>query len=320
MNRFRATILALVGTAVLALIALPGLASADVPSNQVPEGLKAAITAEIEGGGHQYAGFCAEIDQAASYGKYCAFVLELTRDSARVSFGPVASNDLEFLTFHRVGEAWTTAQPAPGPQVPADLLAAIRAKIEAEGRQFAGLCDEIDQPANVGKYCAFILELTPTSAEVTYGPVLSEPTAHIVFLNIEGRWVHPGGGPGEGEPDPDIPADLRDAIRKYVESQGRVYAGLCTEIAQDGSNHGKYCAAVFDLTDTSATVSYGPVATDEMVSVKFAKQSGAWQTAPRPPASGSGDAGGDTDYAAVGLVVLAGAAVAAGFLFIVRAR
>jgi hypothetical protein len=184
--------------------------------------------------------------------------------------------------------------------VPADLQAAIKAKVEAEGKQYAGLCRAIDQPANVGKFCASVLTLTATTAEVTYGPVLSEPEARITFLKAEGGWTHPGGGPGEG-PSTAIPADLREAVKKYIEARGQSYAGLCNEIAQDGSNIGNYCAGIRDITATTATVSYGPVASNAITTIVFRQVNGVWSAtssstpAPRPPATGSGLQASDDD-------------------------
>ncbi|MBN9492601.1 hypothetical protein J0H33_04550 [bacterium] len=222
-----------------------------------------------------------------------------------------------------------TARAAVAPaDVPPDLQAAIKAKVEAESKQYAGLCASIDQPANVGKFCASVLTLTATTAEVTYGPVLSEPEARVTFLKIDGRWTHPGGGPGEGSSTP-IPADLRDAVTKYVEARGHSYAGLCAEIAQDGSNIGKYCAGVRDVTATSATVSFGPVASNAITTVAFRQVNGVWSAtststpAPRPPATGSGvqayDDGAPLGPVAMGVAGLA-LAIALGSLSFRRSQ
>ena len=210
----------------------------------------------------------------------------------------------------------------PSSEVPDDLEAAIKAKIESEGHQYAGFCEEIDQPANVGKYCAFVLELTDDTATVSYGPVLSEPTAQITFIKVDGAWTHPGGGPGEGEPDP-VPADLEDAIEDYIEGKGLPYAGLCDEIAQDGSNIGKYCASVAQFDEDSATVFYGAVASDQAIQVNFVKVGGQWQAQtgsapqptqpiPNPPATGSGLDGDDGIDGTVLALLLGGVALTAG--------
>ncbi len=106
--------------------------------------------------------------------------------------------------------ATTALAEVPSNQVPSDLKAAIQAKVESEGHDYAGFCRDIEQHNHVGDYCAFVLNLTGDTAEVTYGPVLSEPTAHITFLKIDGEWTHPGGGPGEGEPDPKGPFWVND--------------------------------------------------------------------------------------------------------------
>jgi hypothetical protein len=225
-------------------------------------------------------------------------------------------------------QAIALADVAPA-DVPEDLKAAIKAEVEYQGHQYAGLCKAIDQSANTPKYCANVLSMTATEAEVAYGPVASEPTAHIVFFKENGRWSHPGGGPGEGESG-QIPSDLKAAIGKFLQGKGFDYAGLCNEIAQDGSTDGKYCANVSNLTATTASVSYGKVATNELTTVAFEKQNGSWAlkttvsnpvATPKPPDSGSGfirDGGFNTDFAAsaaVGVLL----AVALG-LFAVRRR
>jgi hypothetical protein len=94
----------------------------------------------------------------------------------------------------------SVAADVPSNEVPSGLKAAIRDKVEGEGHQYAGLCRDIEQHNHPGEYCAFVLSIDGNWAEVTYGPVLSEPTAHIAFQNVDGHWEHHGGGPGEGEP------------------------------------------------------------------------------------------------------------------------
>jgi hypothetical protein len=170
------------------------------------------------------------------------------------------------------------AAEVPSNQVPDSLKAAIRADIEAQGQDYAGFCRDIQQHEHIGEYCAFVLNLTENTAEVTYGPVLSEPTAHVTFLKVNGQWTHPGGGPGEGESG--VPQGFEDAIEDFIEGRGHGYAGLCDEIAQDGSNIGKYCATVEDLDGDSATVYYGPVASGDISVVQFAKSGDTW-SAPR---------------------------------------
>lgn len=222
------------------------------------------------------------------------------------SLAPVLAAALVAL-FAAVGNARADVRPE---DVPADLQAAIHAKVTGEGKQYAGLCRAIDQPANVGKYCAFVLTLTATTAEVSYGRVLSEPEARVTFTRQDGRWVLPG----QAE---EIPQDLRDAVKRYIEGRGHTYAGLCTEIAQDGSNIGKYCAAISNITAGSATVHYGPVASNAITEVSFRKTNGTWAAtnpatpAPRPPATGGGEGAAD-DWNPLGttLPVVAGVALA----------
>jgi hypothetical protein len=98
----------------------------------------------------------------------------------------------------------------PSGSIPQGLKDAIREEVEFQGHDYAGLCRDIAQHEHFGEYCAFVLNIDGGTAEVTYGPVLSEPTAHVTFLLIDGRWVHPGGGPGEGEPEPSGPFWVND--------------------------------------------------------------------------------------------------------------
>jgi hypothetical protein len=177
----------------------------------------------------------------------------------------------------------------PPDQVPSDLKLAIEQRVTSEGHAYAGLCRAIDQATTVGKYCVFVITLTSSTAEVSYGPVLSEPVARVNFAKVNGQWTT------QGQPN-GVPSELREAIKKHVEGKGHVYAGLCSEIAQDGSNLGKYCASVSNLSGTAATVSYGPVASNAITTLPFEKRSTGWAAGtpatvtPKPPATGTGTA------------------------------
>jgi LPXTG-motif cell wall-anchored protein len=207
-------------------------------------------------------------------------------------------------------------------QVPGDLKTAIEQKVKSDGKEYAGLCRSIDQPANVGRHCAFVLTLSPTSAEVSYGPVLSEPVAKVTFAKVDGTWTVAG----SGQPS-SIPADLREAIKEHVESKGHTYAGICAEIAQDGSNIGKYCANATNVTAATATVAYGPVASNTITTVSFEKRATGWlavgapaTVVPKPPATGTGSQTGDSSDLGVSTVAGVGLLLAGVFGFLSSRR
>ena len=60
----RSRLLAGIAGAITLLAALiPGVAAAEVPASQVPDGLKAVIEQHLESKGHDYAGFCREANE-----------------------------------------------------------------------------------------------------------------------------------------------------------------------------------------------------------------------------------------------------------------
>lgn len=109
-----ATTMARPGIALLAAASLiTGLflataAQAEVPSDDVPDELKTAIEGYITDEGHEYAGFCRDIEQSEHHGEYCVFVLSMTETEATVSYGAVASDEMEEVTFAKEGTTWTT--------------------------------------------------------------------------------------------------------------------------------------------------------------------------------------------------------------------
>ncbi|MGE5594878.1 MAG: hypothetical protein ACM3S1_02445, partial [Hyphomicrobiales bacterium] len=89
---------ALAAVAALAAAMLPGLAAADVPSDQVPGDLRAKIEQHIEARGYEFAGLCRDVNNSpnpAQYaGQWCAFVQTIEHDIAEVTFGPVLSDTI----------------------------------------------------------------------------------------------------------------------------------------------------------------------------------------------------------------------------------
>lgn len=111
------------GVAALFGALLPGVAAADLPPDQIPGGLKAAIAAYIEGRGHAYAGLGRDVnagDPASHVGEYVAFVQSIEHDIAEVTYGPVLSDAIGEVAFRNVGGTWqlATATPVPGSPTP----------------------------------------------------------------------------------------------------------------------------------------------------------------------------------------------------------
>lgn len=222
------------------------------------------------------------------------------------------------------------AQVAPE-EVPDNLKAAIEAEVEAQGFTYAGLCEEIDQSAHIGEYCAFVQSMDGNVAEVTYGRVLSDEIESVTFYNVNGAWQTTPGS--VGVPSSEVPQELVDAIKAMLAARGETYAGFCAEI--DGSQHiGETCIFVLELTANSAEISYGRVLSDEMTSEAFEKSGATWQLStdenpgqpsptPRPPATGNGtsDDGGSSfgEFATVaGLAAVAVAGLTGGVMALRR--
>ncbi len=220
---------------------------------------------------------------------------------------------------------WGTMLPGgasaevPADQVPAGLRAAIQAEVESRGETFAGMCREIVQHEHYGEWCAFVQEMDEDSAEVTFGPVASDEIYTQSFMKVDGEWTS---GQSEEPQDTAIPAELRAAIKAFIEAQGKVYAGLCEEV-QTTAQPGQYCAAV-TISGNTATVSYGPFASDQLSTTSFTLQNGVWKAAnaatptapasptPKPPSTGNGGEVSDgmsNVWAAAGLATI-GVAVA----------
>lgn len=186
-------------------------------SAQLPAGLGNAIKQYIESKGHQHAGLCLDVNDnpPLPFGKYCAFVLSIEHDIAEVSYGPVASNDISRVSFKLEGGTWKvmgtqTQMPTPSPTsvpptatpttpasptapavvVPPALLQAIKGHIESSGKQFAGLCVDVNAnpPLPFGKYCAFVLSIVDGVADVSYGPVASNDITRVKFRLENGAW------------------------------------------------------------------------------------------------------------------------------------
>lgn len=126
----RSRILAgIAGAMTLVAALIPGIAAAEVPANQVPDDLKAVIEQHIESKGHDYFGFCREANETVPLpaGKYCIFVQSIEHDIAEITYGPVASNDITFVSFEKKDGTWklrTADQPynpgtSPTPRPPA---------------------------------------------------------------------------------------------------------------------------------------------------------------------------------------------------------
>lgn len=109
---------ALAGIVALVAALLPGIAAADVPSEQVPAGLKAAIEQYIEGQGHEYAGLGRDVNAgnpAEHVGEYVAFVQSIEHEIAEVTYGPVLSDTIDQVNFQLVNGQWQLLTGSPTP-------------------------------------------------------------------------------------------------------------------------------------------------------------------------------------------------------------
>lgn len=106
-------------------------------------------------------------------------------------------------------------------------------------------------------------------------------------------------------PSSEVPDGLKTAIRVEVESKGHVYAGLCSDVPDDGSGIGKYCGVVLALDADTAQVSYAPYATDgEWTSVTFVLSNGTWQPGQAPtPGSATATPGPTREWVVEGVGV-----------------
>ena len=84
----------------------------------VPGGLAGVIREFLEQRGLSYAGLCTEITPWEHYGEYCAMVTTVDRGKATVSYGLVASDDIQQETFFLDELGWHAT--SSGPIVPPD--------------------------------------------------------------------------------------------------------------------------------------------------------------------------------------------------------
>lgn len=98
----------LAGLTALVASLVPSVALADVPNDQVPASLQAAIKADVEARGHQYAGLCRVVNEnpPLPFGKWCAFVLSIEHDIAEVTMGPIATDELTRVNFVNQNGNW----------------------------------------------------------------------------------------------------------------------------------------------------------------------------------------------------------------------
>lgn len=105
---------AVAGLAALTASLFPAMALADVPNEQIPANLQAAIEAEIESKGHKYAGLCRVVNEGNPVPfEYCAFVLSIEHDIAEVTYGPVLSDELTRVNFVNQNGTWVKEGTPP---------------------------------------------------------------------------------------------------------------------------------------------------------------------------------------------------------------
>ena len=103
-------------------------------------------------------------------------------------------------------------------------------------------------------------------------------------LAVAGALFVPGIAAADVNPS-EVPAGLKASIQDSVERRGHDYAGLCREIEQ--SQHiGEYCAFVQELSEFDATVTFGPVLSDQIETVRYdnRNQNRVWvESTSQPP-------------------------------------
>jgi hypothetical protein len=241
----------------------------NVPYN-VPAALRAQLKNFIEARGYTFAGLCPEIDMNQHTGKWCAYPMLMSAENAEFVVGPVQSSTSYRVKFGKRSGAWTVTSQNVPVNVPDSLRAAIKSLVESRGYRYAGLCLEIDQPNNVGKWCALVGSVSNGTAQVSVGPVLSDSLYAATFAQDGSGWK-----PVTHKVPLHAPADLRANIKSLIESRGFSYAGLCEQIEQS-ANYGKACAFIRWESDVRAVVTYGRVATDEIHRAVFEHRAGAW--------------------------------------------
>lgn len=241
----------------------------NVPFN-VPSVLRGQLKTLIESRGYGYAGLCPEIDMSNFVGKWCAYPMLVSGDRAEFVVGAVYSSSSYKVAFVKRAGTWSVNSQNVPVNVPDGLRGAIRNLVESRGFRYAGLCLEIDQPNNVGKWCALVSGVPGDTAQVTIGPVLSDLLYTANLARHNGAWT-----PTTQKLPVNMPSDLMANIKSLIESRGFTYAGLCETVDQ-GPSLGKACAFIRWEGETRVVVTYGRVATDELHSAVFEYRAGAW--------------------------------------------
>ena len=106
---------ALAGLAALTASLFPTMALADVPTEQIPANLQAAIKTEVESKGHKYAGLGRVVNESGQYphGEYVAFVLSIEHDIAEVTYGPFLSDEITRVNFVNQNGNWVKQGTTP---------------------------------------------------------------------------------------------------------------------------------------------------------------------------------------------------------------
>ena len=182
------------------LMPLRALAADDSIGDLVPQNLRDAIREHVEGQDLDYAGLCREIVQSEHHGETCAFVFFQDDGRALVTYGAVASDQIDQQYFTNEGGRWvaegSTSDPEPeAGDVPEGLRDAIRDFLEQRGLTYAGLCTEIVPWEHYGETCAAVAWLHGGKAQVTYGAVASDELTNETFFEDETGWHATSSGP-----------------------------------------------------------------------------------------------------------------------------
>lgn len=253
--------LAVVVSAVLS-IAMARAAFASVPSDDVPEGLKAAIQADVENRGHEY-------ERESSL----IFVFENGVWASQGSTGD------EPLPTPSVTQEWAVeGVEVSGSTVTVSIR--VFAGIDVGVTLHGAVADETTGSAPILEFV--FLDVPDGQHEVLVKDVVGFQES--ILLTVLG-----GEGPDSTGDFDAVPAALLAAIEAEADRRGYAYAGLCKDVPDDGASIGKHCANVSNLTADSADVSFAPYATDEFTSVAMVFSDGVWElSAPGAPNTGSG--------------------------------
>lgn len=111
----------------------------EVSAQALPPALEAAISADIQGRGEEYAGECAvSQDPAEDRGKWCSETVLTGSTRATVRIGPTFAEYMRTLTFEWTGEIWSKVADVPDMPDPSGATTADFTVLRPDGTPLAG--------------------------------------------------------------------------------------------------------------------------------------------------------------------------------------